>query len=136
MAAAFLLSGFTSYVTWRWQSGPSPQMTFVVSRSSGVSASLAAAICASPNEQELARSLAVRLERRESGRRDWVPLAGRSLSQLRAWSILGTLGYLSGLFGEVSLGLVGVFALLVVGEAATAFVRGEMSARRDTADLS
>ena len=135
MAAAFLLSGFTSYVTLavaKRSLTPDDFGDFALFWSLGF---FAAAICASPNEQELARSLAVRLERRESGRRE-LGAAGRSFAFATAGVVtLGTLGYLSGLFGEVSLGLVGVFALLVVGEAATAFVRGEMSARRDTGGL-
>lgn len=135
VAGAFLISGVTSYVALvvaKRSLGSDDFGQFALFWSLGF---FAAAVCAAPNEQELARSLAVRLERGESGRRE-VRAAVRSTAVATSVVVaLGTLGYVSGIFGTPSVGMIGVFGLLVGGEAITALVRGEMAALRDTSGL-
>ena len=136
VAGAFIVSGLTSYITLAASKrtlSPSDFGQFAVFWSV---AFFVAVIAASPNEQELSRSLAVRFARGVPGYPELVA-AFRSTSIATALALaVCVAASLSGFFGNTMEG--GIFAallLLVVGESLAALVRGEMAARRDTSGL-
>jgi O-antigen/teichoic acid export membrane protein len=136
VSVAFVVSGLTSYITLAASKRlltPDEFGTFALFWSTGF---FAAAVCASPNEQELSRSLAVQQERNRSGRNDVVTATRSTVFATVIVVAICVLSFVSGLFGDsIAAGVVGALVVLVVGESVTAMVRGEMAARRDTAGL-
>jgi len=136
VAAAFIVSGLTSYITLATSKrtlSPSDFGQFAVFWSA---AFFVAAIAASPNEQELARSLAVRFARGVPGYPELVSALRSALIAICLAVAVCLAAAFSGLFGDtMEGGVLAALLLLVVGESLAALVRGEMAARLDTFGL-
>jgi O-antigen/teichoic acid export membrane protein len=136
VSAAFVFSGFTSFVALI------AAKRFLTADDFGVFSIFwslgffAAAVNSAPVEQELARSVAVQLERgRLPDREIAAALRALGVGSVLVLSVSAAAILFGLISANVGLGMFVALSVLVVGEAVAALVRGEASARRDVPAL-